>query len=467
MSYDKIVCGTVITPQGPIADGWIAIDGDTIREIGTGKLPDAREVHDFGKAWIVPGGIDAQTHAGSYWGLAGLEPTSRAAVCGGITTMVEMPFDNPTPLSTMELFHAKVDAIEQLSYCDVALYGTCAPEQDTAAMFDLAKAGVCAFKISVCESHPVRFPRIPADQQLAMLEACAKLGLPLGIHNEDQEIVRSNTQRMRASGKEGLKVHSASRPEAAELAATALFLELAAGAGAQAHIVHISTPRGFDLLESYRKAGYQATGEICVHYLLFDPDLDGERLGALIKVNPPIRPGVQAALWEKIRTDNVHCISSDHSTMSRENKLGGSIFDAGPGVPGIESLMPAFFTGAEAHGMNGPAAVARFMAEKPAKLFGLWPKKGAIAVGSDADLALLQPGEFVYDSAKAHDDVNWSPFDGRTFTAKVISTFVRGHQVWNGADVIGSKQLGRFVPRQDTLDGNTSSPATHEEVGHG
>ena len=112
MSYEKIVRGTVVTPQASIPGGWIAIDGETIREIGEGKPPAAPQVHDFGQSWIVPGGIDAQTHAGSYWGLAGLEPTSRAAICGGITTMVEMPFDNPTPLSSMELFQAKVQAVE-------------------------------------------------------------------------------------------------------------------------------------------------------------------------------------------------------------------------------------------------------------------------------------------------------------------------------------------------------------------
>src|SRR3984885_11079976 len=449
MIYDRVLLGSIVTPEATIRDGWIAIAGEKIVSLGAGEPPPARVTHDFGQSWIIPGGIDAQTHSTSYLGLAGLEPTSRAAVCGGITTMVEMPFDTPTPLSSVELLEAKVKAVETLSHCDVALYGTLAPNQTTEQMYKLADAGVCAFKISVCESHPVRFPRIPADQQLAMLQACAELGLPLGIHNEDQEIVRYNTQRMRATGKESLQVHSASRPEAAELAATALFLELAAGAGAQAHIVHISTPRGFELLESYRSGGNQATGEICVHYLLFDPESDGERLGALIKVNPPIRPGTREALWDKIRSDSVQCISSDHSTMSLENKLGGSIFDAGPGVPGIESLMPAFFTGAEARDMDAPAAVARFMAEKPAKLFGLWPKKGAIAVGADADLAVLQPGHFVYDSSKAHDSVNWSPFDGETFTAKVVSTFVRGNHVWNGAEVTGQKELGQFVPRQD------------------
>ena len=243
MIYDKVLHGEIVTPETIIHDGWIAVADEKIASIGAGEAPAAHATHDYRGCWIVPGGIDAQTHAGSYWGLPGLEPTSRAAACGGITTMVEMPFDSPAPLSSIELLDAKVKAIETLSYCDVALYGTLAPHQATDQMYKLADAGVCAFKISVCESHPVRFPRIPADQQLAMLQVCAELGLPLGIHNEDQEIVRFNTQRMRETGRNTLDIHSASRPEAAELAATALFLELAAGAGAHAHIVHISTPR--------------------------------------------------------------------------------------------------------------------------------------------------------------------------------------------------------------------------------
>jgi allantoinase len=450
MIYDRVLLGSIVTPEATIRDGWIAIAGEKIVSLGAGEPPPAHVTHDHRGCWIVPGGIDAQTHSTSYLGLAGLEPTSRAAVCGGITTMVEMPFDTPTPLSSVELLEAKVKAVETLSYCDVALYGTLAPNQTTEQMYKLADAGVCAFKISVCESHPVRFPRIPADQQLAMLQACAELGLPLGIHNEDQEIVRYNTQLMRETGRNTLDVHSASRPEAAELAATALFLELAASSGAHAHIVHISTPRGFELLDSYRRRGHTATGEICVHYLVFDPERDGEKLGARIKVNPPIRPAGTEALWEKIRNDEVQCISSDHSTMSLENKLGGSIFDAGPGVPGIESLMPAFFTGLEAHGLDAPRGISRFLSEKPAKLFGLWPRKGAIAIGSDADLAVLQPGRFVYDSSMAHDSVNWSPYDGMTFTARVASTFVRGEQVWSGSDVLGGKGFGSFIQRDNS-----------------
>ena len=447
MTYDLLLRGRIVTPRGCVENGWVAVSGGIIAAIGQGDAPEAGAVRDFGRNWILPGGVDAQTHAGSYWGLPGLEATTRSAAAGGVTTIVDMPFDTPQPLGTMDLFHAKVDAVGRLAYCDVALYGTAAPGQSTEQMPLLAEAGVCGFKISVCESHPVRFPRIPADQQLAMLKAVAALSLPLGIHNEDQEIVRAHTALMRATGESTLAVHSRSRPEEAELAATVTFLELAAAAGAHAHIVHISTPRGFRALDRYRQEGHRATGEICVHYLIFDPLLDGERLGARIKVNPPLRPDLREALWEEVRAGNVECISSDHSTMSLDNKLGGSIFDASPGMPGLETLVPAFFTGLEAHGMDAPEMVAAHLSEKPAKLFGLWPRKGAIAVGFDADVMVLEPGRFVHDSRRAHDDVNWSPYDGMEFSVRVASAFVRGTCVWDGEAITGKPGCGRFVPR--------------------
>ena len=452
MQAELILTGHIVTPTAIIRDGWLAIRGERIAAIGSGTPPPAPHHVDTGGSWIMPGGIDAQTHAGSYRGLPGLEPTSRAAICGGITTMVEMPFDHPTPLNGMDLFAAKVAAVESLSYCDVALYGTLAPHQPTDVMAALADAGICAFKISVCESHPTRFPRIPADQQFAMLQEAARLDLPVGIHNEDQEIVRDATQGIRDAGGATVKDHSACRPVAAELAATALFLELAATAGAHAHIVHISTPRGFELVERYAREGHKATGEICVHYLVFDPDVDGDRLGARIKVNPPIRPGGREGLWAQIAAGRVTCVSSDHSTMSLENKLAGSIFEAGPGVPGIETLMPALFTGLAAHGLDAPAMTAALTGERPAKLFGLWPRKGAIAPGADADFAVLAPQDAPYDSAKAHDDVNWSPFDGMVFAVRNAATFIRGTRVWDGAHVTGDKGHGRFVPRPRPTD---------------
>lgn len=447
MAYDDLICGTIVTPDGPIRDGWVAVASGRIAEIGTGAEPDAERRHDSGGGLVLPGVIDGQTHAGSYGGLAGLASTTRSAIAGGVTTIVDMPYDNPEPLSTVVLLHDKIAAIDAHAHCDVALYATVMPGQGVGDVRALIEAGIVAFKISSFESSPTRFPRIAADLTLDLLEELAGTDIPLGLHNEDQEIVRARMALARAQGQDGIAVHSASRPLAAELSASAAFLELGAAAGAHAHLVHLSHPRGFRLVEHYRGDGFRSTGELCVHYLWFDPDTDGKTLGALMKVNPPIRPGQCAALWAEITEGRVAFVSSDHSSWPIDSKQTPSMFSAGAGVTGLETLLPAFFTGAEAQGLDAAALCAAQLSERPAKFFGLWPQKGAIQVGADADLAVLTPGTFRWDSAHAHDGLNWSPYDGRQFSARVSRAYLRGKLAWDGTDVRAQAGQGRYVRR--------------------
>jgi allantoinase len=450
--YDRVVRGTILTPVGRLNGGWLAIAGGRIAAVGQGEAPAGAALDDFGARSILPGAVDGQTHAGSYRGLAGIESTTRSAVAGGVTTIVDMPYDNPEPLTGPSQLEAKVKAIETLAHCDVALYGTLAKGQPATDIGGLAKAGIAALKISAFESHPTRFPRIPAGQTLDILEAAADTQLPVGLHNEDQEIVLSRIERARALGRNGIAAHSSSRPPAAELAATVAFLELGAVTGAHVHIVHFSLPRGFALVDRYRREGTKATAELCVHYLAFDPAIDGEKLGAKLKVNPPIRPGMREKLWEEFDAGRVEFVSSDHSSWPIDNKLNQSIFDAGAGIPGLETLVPAFYSGLAARGPDPLPQVAAYLAERPAKFFGLWPRKGAIAIGADADLMVLEEGAFVHDSSRAHDDLRWSPFDGMAFGVRIAATFVRGIPVFDGSDIVGPAGLGRFVPREPAAE---------------
>jgi len=260
--------------------------------------------------------------------------------------------------------------------------------------------------------------------------------------------VLSRIAQARAHGRNGIAAHAPSRPPAAELAATAAFLELGAVTGAHVHIVHFSLPRGFALVERYRREGARATAELCVHYLAFDPDIDGEKLGAKLKVNPPIRPGMREKLWQELEAGRVAFVSSDHSSWPIDNKLTSSIFDAGAGVPGLETLVPAFYSGLAARGHKAPEQTAGYLAERPAKFFGLWPQKGSLTVGADADLMILEEGRFVYDARNAHDGLNWSPFDGTTFGVRIAATFLRGRPVYDGSAIVGKPGFGRFLPRQ-------------------
>lgn len=448
---DLVVRGKLVTPKGIIPGGWLAVAGGRIVAIGGDTPPpQAASVHDAGEAWVVPGAIDGQTHAGSYQGFSGLESTTRSAVAGGVTTIVDMPYDSPDPITTVDLLHQKIAKVEELAHCDVAIYGTVASGQKPTEIAAMAAEGICALKISAFESHPIRFPRIPADQTLDLLEVAADVGLPVGLHNEDQEIVRARIARLAAAGKTTFEWHSPSRPPAAELAATAAFLELGAVTGAHVHIVHISLPRGYELVEQYRREGFKATAEMCVHYLIFDAAEHGPKWGAKLKVNPPIREGVRDRLWHAFDRGAIEFISSDHSSWPVTNKGTPSVFDAGAGIPGLETLVPSFYTALARREAEPIALMAEYLSERPARFFGLWPKKGALAVGADADITVIEPAEWTYEAAGAHDDLNWSPFDGETFLCRVAATFVRGQKCWDGSAIVSTPGTGAYAARLAT-----------------
>lgn len=447
MTFSLVIRGTAVLPDGLLEHGWVGIRDGKIAALGTGEVPASDEVFDAGEDLIIPGVIDGQTHACSYGGLPGIASTTRSAVAGGITTIVDMPYDNPDPLNSLATLNAKIAAIGKHAHSNVALYGTVMPGQSTDEIAGLIAGGVVAFKISTFESSPTRFPRISSNQTLEIFNALADTDIPLGVHNEDQEIVRAHIAAAKAAGRDGIEAHSESRPVAAEMAATAQFLELGAAAAAHAHIVHLTTTRGFDIVENYLSDGYRSTGELCVHYLWFDPDADGAELGAKMKVNPPIRPGQIDALWGDVISGRVAFVSSDHSSWPIDNKFTPSIFEAGAGVPGLETLLPAFFTGAELRGYDAVMLTVEQLCERPAKFFGLWPQKGTLSIGADADIAILKAEAQVWDAAKAHDELNWSPFDGREFSVKVSRTYVGGKLAFDGTNVVNAAGDGQYVAR--------------------
>ena len=445
--YDLVVRGTLVLPDRNLPGGWLAVSNGKIAAIGDTEPPAAKVVHDAGSDFVLPGAVDGQTHATSYGGLPGFASTTRSAVAGGVTTLVDMPYDNPDPLNTMERMQAKIEAIETHSVADVALYATVAPGQGSGSLAELASAGAVAIKISSMESHPVRFPRMSGNDTLDILTAAAVLKLPVGLHNEDQEIVRASIAALKAKGLTTPEWHAPSRPVAAELAATANFLALGMATGAHVHIVHISCPEGLAIVRAFREMGVNATSEIPVHYLHFDATRDIGRLGARMKVSPPIRGDVLPGLWDGMLRGEIEFFSSDHSSWPINNKLTDSIFDAGAGIPGLETLVPSFYTDLIGRVDAPERAVATYLAEKPARFFGLWPRKGTLAVGADADVMVLRPGAVNFEAAGTHDDLNWSPYDGETFQVTVVASFVRGTMTWNGTTVLGRAGHGRFISR--------------------
>ena len=404
-----------------IADGRIASVGNP-----------ALDALDFGDALLLPGAVDVHVHTRSY-AQEGIERATRAAAAGGVTTIVDMPYDAGGPIDCVSALQAKIADVTREAHVDVALWATVPPRGPVAQVAELVHAGAAAFKLSTFETHPQRFPRIPDGQLLAAFAAIAAAGGLAGVHAENDEIVRAGIQAERAAGHGGDPLaHARSRPPVAEHEAIARCLELARATGVRLHICHISTPRGVELVAAAHRAGVDVTAETCPHYLLLD-ESELARLGGEAKINPPLRSAPLAI-------DGIDLVSSDHVGWPRKAKQGPDIFELASGAPGLELLVPLV------HNAFGPAALVRLVCEAPARRFGLWPQKGSLQPGADADVLVLDPeAEWEIDPARLITPAGWSLYTGRRLRGRVIAAFSRGVQIWDGRAVIGAAGHGRFV----------------------
>jgi allantoinase len=388
-------------------------------------------------------------HTASAIGWPGIEGATRSAAAGGVTTCIDMPYDVPHPVTDAEKLADKIGWVERTAHVDMALYGTILKTGGVDAIPRLAAGGISAFKLSTYEYDPVRFPRIDHPTMVEAFAAIARTGLPVAVHNEDQELVERLTAEARAAGRTEAIMHCRTRPPLAETMADLEIFEIGLQTGAHVHIAHSSLARGFALAETFRGMGMRATGEACIQYLCMTED-DLVRLGGRGKCNPPFRTATDVEqLWAALQADKIAYVSTDHAPWPLERKTLPDIFACGAGLVGMQSFAALMFTLLDERGLP-PTLMATYCAERSAKLHGLWPRKGALRVGSDADLCVLQRGDFVFDEAAIVDrpELRWSPYHLRRMRAKVAATLLRGRIVWDGTQVLARPGDGRFIRRQ-------------------
>ncbi len=447
--FDRVIRGDVVTTETILRDGYVALHGETIAVIGQGAPPPAGETLDHSGRLILPGLVDGHMHTSSALGWAGIEGATRSAAAGGVTTCCDMPYDVPLPVTDAGKLAEKIGWVDRTAHVDVALYGTIAKTGGLGAIDELAAVGISAFKLSTYEYDAVRFPRIDHPTMLAAFAAIAKTGLPVAIHNEDQELVESLTAEARAAGRADPIMHCRTRPPLAETMADLEIFEMGLATGAHVHIAHSSLARGFDIAQAFRAMGGQATGEACIQYLCMTEE-DVVRLRGFGKCNPPFRSADEIPrMWEALQAGRIAYVSTDHAPWPHARKTDPDIFACAAGLTGMQSFAPLMFTLLDERGLS-PTLMATYCAERSAQLHGLWPKKGAIRIGSDADFAVLERGDFRFDQSAIVDreDQRWSPYHGRPMRARVAATILRGQTVWDGAHVLTVPGTGRFVPRQ-------------------
>jgi allantoinase len=388
---------------------------------------------------LLPGLVDSHVHVNepgrTEW--EGFASATRAAVAGGITTIVDMPLNSIPPTTTVESLHVKRTAAEGQVSADVAFWGGAVPG-NLADLRPLHEAGVVGFKCFLLDSGVPEFPPLDeAGLRAALTEIAAFDGL-LIAHAEDADAIAAAPEPSGAS----YAAFLASRPGAAEESAIARLATCARDTGARAHVVHLADADALPLLRAARAEGVRITVETCPHYLSFAAE-DVPDGGTQYKCCPPIREGRhRAALWAALRDGDIDLVVSDHSPCPPERKRldVGDFGLAWGGIASLQVALPAVWTGARVRGI-GLDRMANWMADAPARLAGL-PGKGAIAVGKDADLVAFAPDER-FTVGDLHHRNPVTPYAGRALTGVVRRTWLRG-QLADGTP--NGRLLARGLP---------------------
>lgn len=439
---DFAVRGTIVTALGTLEDGHLGISGGKVVYVGA-EHPDCDEITDHGGKIVFPGAVDAQVHSRSQKGREGFTYSSKAAAAGGVTTMVDMPYDEGLLVCNAEAVKKKADDVARQSHVDVALYGTIHPDDGTSRIDEQVAAGVCAFKFSTFGTHPVRFPRIPPQLMSEAFAEIARHGLTAGVHNENEEIVNARKEVIKASGRTDYLTHGETHTPLSELLAMVEIYEIGAYTGCPAHVVHCSLGRGIEICENYRRQGYDATVEVCLHYFLFDEDTTVRERSGLAKGNPPLRPAAEKEkLWAHLIAGNIDLVSTDHVAWSLDRKNNPNMLLNSSGGPGLEVLVTAFIGACIDRDVDLSIA-ARVLAGNPARHFRL-AEKGALTIGCDADFSVIDPVRTPWLVANSQTVSDWSNYDGMDLP-RITETWLRGEKIWDGQTVLNAEGDGRFV----------------------
>jgi dihydroorotase len=443
---DLIVKNGTLVADGLMFPADVAIADERFAAIASpGSLDlEAAEVYDASGQHVLPGVIDGHVHFRE----PGLEHKedfgsgSRAAVMGGVTTVLDMPNTLPTT-STPEFVENKRRLAEAKSYCDFGLLGLVVQE-NVDQLRPMADAGVVGYKCFLGET----IGNIPAPDDGMLLEAFREIkaaGLRIGFHAENNQIMQHLIRKLKAEGRTDPLAHLDSRPAIAEVESIQRMALFARSVGTKIHIFHLSSADGLQMIQDWRARGVDITCETGAHYCFLSSE-DMRTLGAMLRMNPPVRePGHGTALLAGLASGAVDGIATDHSPHTLQEKMNDDIWKAISGFAGVETSVRLFLTyGVNAGALTLPQFV-RASSEGPARTWGLYPRKGAVRVGSDADLTIVDlHRRGVIRAAEMHGKNNHNPFEGHQTKGAPVATIVRGRVVMRDGELV-SDPRGRMA----------------------
>ncbi len=414
---------------------------------------------NLGGALVLPGSIDGHVHFDDpgFTHREDFASGTCAAASGGVTCVVDMPCTSLPPVTDVDGLHAKLRAISGKAHVDFMLWGGVSGnsieargwEQRLSALVD---AGVAAVKVYTLSGMDT-FRALDHEELRQVLGQTRRLGVPLGVHAEDAELVRQFTARIRSRGEDGPASYAASRPAEAEVAAVAAVVEACRATGARVHIVHLGSGEALDVISAARLEGLPISAETCPHFLEFTVD-DLERLGGLLKTAPVVKSQRdRERLWQGLATGELSFVTTDHAPGQwPEEKTTGSIWTDYGGVPGVELMLPYLYSEGVCTGRITLEQLVMLTAAEPARFFGIDHRKGGLRRGLDADFVVLDEHEtWTVRAAGLHSLNRYTPLDGRQLTGRVRAVYLRGRCVYqrhpDGSEFFAPPGTGQFVPR--------------------
>jgi dihydropyrimidinase len=453
--------GTVVSPAGA-SPADVLVEGERISalaapgsETAVAWAAAAGQIIDATGLYVLPGGIDVHTHMempfGGTFSVDTFETGTRAAAWGGTTTIVDFAVQakGTSLLDTLEKWHAKADG-----HCviDYGFHMIVSDVNDTTLkeMESCIGAGVNSFKMFM--AYPGVFYATDGEIVRAMTRA-AETGAVIMMHAENGIAIDQLVAQALAAGKTDPVQHGLTRPPELEAEATHRAITLARVTGSPLYIVHLSAAQALQAVAEARDTGQNVFAETCPQYLylslddLARPDFEGAKYVA----SPPLRPREhQGTLWRGLRTNDLSVVSTDHCPFcfKEQKELGRGDFSKIPnGIPGVEHRMDLLHQGVVA----GELSLARWVevaATTPARMFGLYPRKGIIAPGSDADIVLYDPrATQVLSAGTHHMNVDYSAYEGFEITGQVRTVLSRGERVIDGGEYHGRTGHGQFLRR--------------------
>ncbi len=444
--------GLVVTERGERrAD--VAVDRGVISSVGE-SLPPTPEavILDASGKYVLPGVIDAHTHLAlrSRGSVTADDFASgtRAAACGGVTTVIDFA-DQVQGMSLAHAAQARINEAGQAAAVDFALHMTvtAAPADVAGEMKALAEEGIGAVKLFTTYRAAGYF--LEDSDLLAVATAAADAGMLVTVHAEDNDVVEQAEAALRAGGRTSPAYHAASRPAAAEAGAIRSVSARLGALGLPVYFVHVSSRAGLEAIRQARGSGFIVHAETCPHYLLLTEDAYSGPHARRFVMTPPLRTADdRAGLWEGVLGQEIEVIATDHCAFTVEQKLlGETCFDVLPGIPGVETLLClVHHEGVVQRGLSLRDMV-KMLAYNPSRLFGLYPHKGTIAPGADADIVVFDPAcARTISAGSLHSKAGYTPYEGVRVRGYPRTVMVRGRVVYANDQFVGMPGGGRFVP---------------------